>query len=372
MPYNVVIIDDEHWTREVIKSLVDWDALGLIVVGESSDGAFGLELIEKFKPEIIITDVAMPNMNGLDLVGRLRKTGNSAEIIIVSGYDDFEYIHSAMKLDVSDYLLKPIKPDALNEQLRSCINKIHEKQKDLESRVEISATGFLDAPWSEAFQVLKGKAHDSLYACEIDTMVTIFSDMDRLMSHHAEAAYSKSAMIYIYFSLVEQLQQFINEKGFRISDLYGGAEAQFVFNHDSTTQQMLLFICNQYCKVAKEVQYLIKNRNRLDVSLIKRYLEEHYTESLSLEQTANRFFVSKEYLSKVFKSEIGIGFSDFVTQLRMEKAKHLILEQNVPIKETGYMVGYLEQAHFYKKFKSYFGMTPGEMKQTLKNDNQLA
>lgn len=372
MPYNVVIIDDEHWTREVIKSLVDWDALGLIVVGESSDGAFGLELIEKFKPEIIITDVAMPNMNGLDLVGSLRKIGNTAEILIVSGYDDFEYIHRAMKLDVSDYLLKPIKPDELNEQLRSCIKKIDEKQKHMEAYVEISATGFLDAPWSGAFQALKSKAHDHLYSCEIDAMILVFSEMDRLLSDHAEAAYSKSAMIYIYFSLVEQLQQFINEKGFRISDLYGGAEAQFVFNHDSTTQQMLLFICNQYCKVAKEVQYLIKNRNRLDVSLIKRYLEEHYTESLSLEQTANRFFVSKEYLSKVFKSEVGIGFSEFVTQLRMEKAKHLILEQKVPIKEIGYMVGYLEQPHFYKKFKGYFGMTPGEMKQTLKNDNQLA
>jgi two-component system response regulator YesN len=80
--------------------------------------------------------------------------------------------------------------------------------------------------------------------------------------------------------------------------------------------------------------------------------------------------VSKEYLSKTFKATVGVGFSDYVASLRMEKAKTLILEHNIPIKDVGFMVGYIEQPHFYKKFKKYFSMTPGEMKQTLKIDNK--
>lgn len=370
MSYKVVIIDDEHWTREVIKGLVEWNRLDLSLVGESSDGDFGLELIEKFNPDIIITDVAMPNMNGLELVQRLRSKGNRSEIIIVSGYDDFKYIHSAMKLEVSDYLLKPIKPDELNEQLSACIHKLDTRDRVQNNPYEISATGFLEFSWADQFYVLKNKAHEYLYSCDINSLIKVFSELDTQLGEHGESTCSKSAMIYIYFVFMEQLQHFISEKGFTIHDFNSAIETPFVFNHDSTISQMLVFICNQYCKVSKEVQHLIKSKNRLDIGLIKRYIEEHFTESITLEQTAARFYVSKEYLSKVFKAEVGIGFADYIASLRMEKAKKLILEQKVPIKDVGYMVGYLEQTHFYKKFKHYFSMTPGEMRQTLKNDNQ--
>ena len=72
--------------------------------------------------------------------------------------------------------------------------------------------------------------------------------------------------------------------------------------------------------------------------------------------------MSKEYLSKAFKAEVGKGFQEYLTGLRMEKAKELILNYRVPIKDVGEMVGYMDQSHFYKTFKKYFGMTPGEMK----------
>lgn len=369
--YKVVIIDDELWTREVIKNLVEWDVLGLVIVGESSDGDFGLELIQKFKPDIIITDVHMPNMNGIELVRHLRNEGNDAEILIVSGYDDFEYIHSAMKLDVSDYLLKPIKPDELNEQLLSCKEKLDSRGSKENLEYEIAAAGFLDVPWAQAFYQLKKTAHDSLYSDETDAIKKVFDELIKLVVDQGGTRESKGVMICMYYILMNQLQLFIREKEFTVRDFFGTTETSFVFNHDSTSTQMLKFICDLYCKASKEIQISIRNRHRLDIGLIKAYIEENFTESISLEQTASRFYVSKEYLSKMFKATVGIGFTEYITALRMEKAKVLILEQNIPIKDVGFMVGYIEQPHFYKKFKKYFKVTPGEMKHTLKIDNNL-
>ena len=137
--YKAVIIDDEPWTREVIKSLGQWKELGIEVIGEASDGEYGRELISHLLPDIILTDVRMPHLNGIELVTRLRKEGNSAKVIIVSGYDDFDYIHSVIKLDVIDYLLKPVKPEELNEQLARAVEQL---QKEKLSRSGESMDGF--------------------------------------------------------------------------------------------------------------------------------------------------------------------------------------------------------------------------------------
>ena len=109
MKYTAIVIDDEIWTRDVVKGLGKWDELGIEIIAEASDGEYGLELITCLNPNIIITDVKMPCMSGLDLVRTLRESGNRAKVIFVSGFDEFTYIHNAIKLEASDYLLKPIK-----------------------------------------------------------------------------------------------------------------------------------------------------------------------------------------------------------------------------------------------------------------------
>ena len=115
MAHKVVIIDDEPWTRGVILKLGQWNQLGLEVVGEAADGETGLELIYKVLPDIIITDVRMPRIGGLELVQKLREQGYNVPVLIVSGYDDFSYVRSALQLGVTDYILKPVKAQELNQ-----------------------------------------------------------------------------------------------------------------------------------------------------------------------------------------------------------------------------------------------------------------
>ena len=370
MGYNVVIIDDEPWTREAVRGLGDWDKLGLVIAGEASDGEFGLEIIKSIKPEIVITDISMPNMNGIQLISKIKELGIECEFIIISGYDDFNYLHSALKLGVSDYLLKPIKPDELNKQLQWCIEKLDKNNKERRRNHEIIAKGFLETPWAHEYNKLRMQAYESLYKAEEVQLGKVFHSIGDLIEKEPDDRLKKGNIICVYYSLMAQLQKYIHESGHLIQDVLELNEAVFVFSQECTSVEMLDFVLGLYQKVYMAVVKEKRSRSKFDISLVKHFIDENYSEPITLEQTANRFFISKEHLSKLFKASYGEGFIEYLTHVRMKKAKQLIVEQNIPIKEVGYMVGYIEQAHFYKKFKGFYAMTPGEMKGSLKIDNK--
>jgi len=96
---------------------------------------------------------------------------------------------------------------------------------------------------------------------------------------------------------------------------------------------------------------------KLDINAIEVYIKKHYTENITLEDTARKFFVSKEYLSKRFKEVIGISFSKYILMLKMEEARDL-LNYGISPKKVSEMVGYYDHVHFHKMFKKYFGVTP--------------
>ncbi|OJV65174.1 MAG: hypothetical protein BGO41_01020 [Clostridiales bacterium 38-18] len=379
MTYRAVIIDDEAWTREVIKSLGRWEALDIEIVGEASDGDFGIELIRQLKPEIVITDINMPKKSGLELIRSIRATGSTAKVIIISGYDDFEYIHTALKLGVSDYLLKPIKPDELNKQLELCVISLDEASSrnklQLEGglQFELSSYEFMAATWAEAFNQHKAAAYEALYSDDEEVLDSVFNKIQRLFDQQDKAdkgLSNKSDLIFIFYTLMSQLKIFISENEFKINDIFNTNECAFVFSQECTSDEMLYFIKSLYIKTAQSVKWLRLNRNKLDIGKIKHYIDENYQNQITLEQTATRFYISPTYLSKCFKNAYEEGFNEYLNSVRLEKAKQLILEKKLPLKEVGYLVGYVEQAHFYKKFKKYFGVTPGEMRESIKMNNE--
>ena len=112
---KILIVDDEYLLRQGIKHLVDWNKEGFNIVGEASNGKEALELIEKFKPHIIISDVVMPVMNGVDLAKITKTIYPEIQIVILSSHSDFNYVKDTFKLGiVNDYILKPkLNPEEL-------------------------------------------------------------------------------------------------------------------------------------------------------------------------------------------------------------------------------------------------------------------
>lgn len=112
---KVLVVEDEEMIRKGIVLAVDWAALDCVVVGEASNGAQALEAVERYDPSLIITDLKMPVMDGLEMLRQLRERGNNAFVIILTAYDSFSYAQTALRLGAVDFLLKPFHDGELEQ-----------------------------------------------------------------------------------------------------------------------------------------------------------------------------------------------------------------------------------------------------------------
>ena len=116
--YKIIIVDDEEEIRLGIIKKIDWKSYGFQIIGEAENGQEALEKAEKLQPDIIMTDIRMPFMDGLELGKKLSEVMPSSKIIVFSGCDDFEYAQKAIRLNVIEYVLKPINSVELIEMLK--------------------------------------------------------------------------------------------------------------------------------------------------------------------------------------------------------------------------------------------------------------
>lgn len=127
--YKVYVVDDAVLVRKEIVLTTPWDELGCVVVGEAEDGSIALEEIIELQPDIVITDIKMTYLDGLEMIQQLREKGVEAEFIVISAYSEFEYAFHAIKLEVQDYILKPISDEELIATVLRCQERIKEKKQ---------------------------------------------------------------------------------------------------------------------------------------------------------------------------------------------------------------------------------------------------
>lgn len=151
--YSVFLVDDEPILLEGIRSKIDWESIGLNFAGEATDGEIALSMMQEIKPDILITDVKMPFMNGLELSSAIKKIQPWIKIIILSGHDEFDYAKKAISIGVEDYLLKPFTANEVIESLkkvsiqidreRTQLSDITKMKQELESKNKIIQKEFL-------------------------------------------------------------------------------------------------------------------------------------------------------------------------------------------------------------------------------------
>ena len=121
---KVLVVEDEEMIRKGIVLAVDWAALDCVVVGESANGEEALEAVERYDPTLIITDLKMPKMDGIEMLRRLRERGNNAYVIILTAYDSFAYAQSALRLGAVDFLLKPFHDGELEQAVQNLRGRV--------------------------------------------------------------------------------------------------------------------------------------------------------------------------------------------------------------------------------------------------------
>lgn len=134
-PYRLMIVDDEPIVRQGIRDRMDWRSLGFCVVADCQDGREAIERLGAAQPDVVLTDIYMPFVDGLKLAGHVRRECPRARVVILTGYDDFEYARSALQLNVRDYLLKPVTPSELRElftRLRTELDEARARERDVQ------------------------------------------------------------------------------------------------------------------------------------------------------------------------------------------------------------------------------------------------
>jgi two-component system response regulator YesN len=126
---KVLIIDDEPVVRRGLKTVINWEDFDCFICGEASNGIEGLQKIDELKPDIVMVDIKMPEMNGLEVIKYARERGHKCKFIILSGFNDFEFAQKAIRLGVNAYLLKPIEEDELKELIVNFTKELSQEKQ---------------------------------------------------------------------------------------------------------------------------------------------------------------------------------------------------------------------------------------------------
>ena len=184
---KVLLVDDEQMTRDGLKEFIRWDGLGMAVVGEAADGLQALELFAELRPEIVLCDVRMPRMDGIELAAKLRESDPSCKIVFLSGYTDTAYLKSAIKLNAVDYIEKPVQIAELEQLLERIAGEIRAARDAERQAAEMREK--LDRGRPELTRrVVKGllrlsSAHDPAWP-ELETELKLFHDRFPTKGHY--------------------------------------------------------------------------------------------------------------------------------------------------------------------------------------------
>lgn len=350
--YRIMMIDDEYAIHLSLRKLVERSGLPIAVAGEAEDGFEALQMLENSRPDIIVTDICMPEMDGLEFIRRVRESHPQMHFIILSGHDNFEFARQALRYGVSDFLLKPIDPAQFHTTLESACRELDNRKARFSRQTE----------WTLAQQRYKARLAELLYSADEQGALEQIREIMTLFETRGPEEVSLSRYAHM---LLQDLLSALEERGLLLAMDIG---------EDQWPQDDPLACNSQIQDKVKEMLALIKGSRNLgsrhNIQKAKRYIEENYAmEDLSLQEVADSVGMSVTYLSRTFKSETNMNFVKYLVQVRMEKARELLAESELSAQETAYRVGFSDYVHFSKTFKKFHGLTPSAYRKQCKAMN---
>lgn len=375
---KALIVDDEFNVRDVIRHLGQWKTYGITTLLEARNGHEAKSLIEKERPEIIFTDVKMPEMGGIELIEWLDSISYPGKVIFISGYNDYSYMRKAIQHSSFDYLLKPIEYEAFNHTLEKSVQAWKEDFVHAEELEDVKklrgnqlATGiclgdcsdsnslsdFLPASIGYNFSLL------SFYQMH-NADLYIQKLADELMDRKLGNAFALQTDLNLCLVIT------IRDKWLSVEQWIS---QEFDIPVRLVTQervQALSDIRTSFLALRKKLEEQnfrsIHSLAEIDASRrmedIVSYVDMYYMEDLSLEKLSNIFFLSREHISRKYKQATGMTLSMYITVLRISQAKSWLEETDKSIYSISIMLGYQDEIYFSKLFKKVVGMTPFEFR----------
>lgn len=389
--YTIMIVDDEPMSSGILKKYIDTQVPNYDVTGVYCNGVQALEAFHKAPTDIVLLDILMPVMNGLELVEELNKLKLDYVPIIVSGYGEFKYAITAMKLGVIHYLLKPVDFDELERSLEAAA-------QTLQFRKLTHASLTMQDDEQEMFliDVMTGRYQ------EREEAMALFSELNFPFSYNEcqgiillinflsidGGSYGRDALVTAVGNLIhingnpDYILPFLRKNNccdYLIINIHNEDEtlrtlaeqAKSLLKTDISVEPVFRFTTIDHLRTRQwrsgsPLPENIPIPEENDFTIIElriqsaiAYMEEHCGEDLTREDVADKVYMSGAYFSRCFKMVTNMTYKDYLTEIRMQKAIEL-LKTNAKITDIARRVGYPNSNRFNINFRNYTSYTPSE------------
>lgn len=411
MTYKVMIADDEPIMRKALQSLIDWKAIDCEIIHVAANGQEVLEFLGGHRVDILITDIKMPGVDGIELSKYIWENKLSTKVILLTAYADFSYAQSAVRYDVVEYVTKTGAFDELLQAVERCKTLLNERNmfmlEDTLLKKEKFFRGVYDGNiydkipdqfeelnlHAESYVVVffkflmdessdrskKVKLYDSLqkffelafseqflhgmfYKKDMYGLVLKNSfEKDLTQDYLKETCIKVMDMmdnfmeLYVYIG-ISAIHNEIEE----LSDAY--EEAQTALNHGyvEKNEKMNFYMDEMRTEVLPVISFHVKQQ------LVKEsleYIEKYYQQTISVSDIAGSVGTSTSYLSRIFKESTGETIIRTINQKRIEKAKAYLKETDLKVYEVADILGFENVTYFSRFFKKHTGVSPKEYKE---------
>lgn len=392
--YQILLVDDEFFYREALKNTISWETYGCTICAEANNGQAGLEKAKELRPDIVLADVSMPYMDGLQMIEAIQKVLPDTVFAIVTGYSEFEYARRGMELGVKYFVLKPVDDKELVKSIRQMVEDLDARRKRTNEykslrywankNVHSNQRNFLEI-------ILDGK--------EEITTERFFYECDNLHLPIQNGGYAVCCLKVDYCSPInltaqeweEKIDRMLreevgtqsyvlhcNQKGLRI--LFYDMPAK---HWDEIRMQALMqriqikcmreLVCTvvagigDYCLDYTELPQSCAQAERSMTEIttsdliaqMLNYIHENYADpDLTLHKISAALYSNYSHLSAQFTKEIGMSASQYISRFRMTKAADFLRTGADNMVQIAGDVGFTDVKYFYRCFKKEFGITP--------------
>lgn len=416
--YKVLLVDDEYMITEGLKRLIPFDKWDMEVVATANHADDALDYIREHPVDIVISDVNMPDKTGLEMIGEMKELLPNAYYILLSGYQEFDYVKKAMNLNVVDYLVKPVdklelerllekiasqlgeqshEPEILNQQLDEEAFKAHLSQKEnwwiglskekqgnfvipyyvlgQDWQIVLADQEFegllvmpFEAPYQANFEKWKFNVEKALFygSVNLDQSESLFSYYDPIyrviIQGNLQQIIDELTLLEKIVlentprvSITKQLfTQFVMDVFHLFEHLKADDMTDIVKNIHAITTFEDLVAYTKETLTSFFGQYRM-NENVVSVLEV---IGRDYKKELSLKDISKDLFINPVYLGQLIKKETNSTFAELLNKQRIKAAQQLLLSTNDSIEDICYTVGYSNVGYFYKVFRKLCGKSP--------------
>ena len=420
---TMIVVDDEYYLRLGIKEITDWNEIGVELVGDAGNGEDGLKLALELEPDIILMDIRMPILNGLELMGKLKEHKLKSAVIVLSGFNDFEYAQVAINHGALAYLLKPIDKQQLVETVAKVVETIkiqkstknyYEKLKGELSSITNQFLKDLLAGKITASQEITERIQFLGVPMEVKNNLVVYIKYDDFeiyrqqfdenelagMKAWIDECVSKYLLLSSKFmGLMIEIQEeelciVLHPSDAGLDMIREVEECCHRFTREVQKKYSLTFsigistLCAEIEQIhgayedavnaagykflpgSSSVSYqgdVEGKEYRQEIKEVIKYIKNNYYKDITVESASRKLYISPSYLMHMMKNELGKTFNDCLTDCRIDAAKELLKDPDKKIYEISKSVGYNDVKYFTKVFKKMTGVNPSDYVRIILN-----